>query len=132
MLYINDLPENTHHTVKLYADDSKIIGIIKSPEDADKLQGDINKIVEWSNKWLVSLNIEKCNVMHVGRGSKKSFKDYMIGMQDLLETKVERDLGILLSDDLKPRNQVVAAATRLIMMRVFPSLFSLMTDLKHT
>ena len=35
-LYINDLPENIHHMVKLYADDSKIIGIIKSPEDAEK------------------------------------------------------------------------------------------------
>ena len=29
-----------------------------------------------------------------------------------ISTKVVRDLGILISDDLKPRNQVVAAATR--------------------
>ena len=50
VLYINDLPENTHHTDKLYADDSIIIGIIKSHEDAEKLQGDIKKVVEWSNK----------------------------------------------------------------------------------
>ena len=112
MLYINDLPENTHHTVKLYADNSKIIGIIKSPEDSEKLQGDINKVVEWSNKWLMSLNIKKCKVMHVGRGSKKAIKDCMISMQDLSETKVKRNLGILISDDFKPQNQVVAAATR--------------------
>ena len=34
--YTNDLPENIQHTVKRYADDRKIIGIIKSPEDAEK------------------------------------------------------------------------------------------------
>ena len=58
VLYINDFPANIHHKVKLYADDKKIKEIINSPEYAEKLQSDINKVVEWSNQWLISLNIE--------------------------------------------------------------------------
>ena len=72
----------------------------------------------------MSLNIDKRKVMHVCRGSKKSVKGYMIGMQDPLETKVERDMDILKSDDLKPRNQVVVAATKAnIILRKFKQIF---------
>ena len=44
--YINDLPENMVHDVKIYADDSKILGVIKKDEDAFKLQQDIDHAVE--------------------------------------------------------------------------------------
>ena len=64
VLYINDLPENiTSHSMKLYADDSKIIGIIKSTKDSKNLQTDIDKAVEWSHKWqmkLYSTNAKLC------------------------------------------------------------------------
>ena len=56
VLYINDLPTNMHHSMKLYADDSKIIGVIKSPEDTIDLQRDIDRAVEWSNQWLMKFN----------------------------------------------------------------------------
>jgi hypothetical protein len=51
-------------------------------------------------------NIEKCKVMHVGRGHKKSTATYTMtstdGIRHPLETtKVERDLGVLVSENLK-------------------------------
>lgn len=109
VLYINDLPDNISHQVKLYADDSKIIGVIWTEEDARLLQEDINKAVVWSELWLMSFNIAKCKVMHVGRGKKKSdFEYYMPGVNgtpQLLEVSFnERDLGVIISDDLKLHN----------------------------
>ena len=53
--------------------------------------------------------------MHVGRQNNKSLRVYAManidGTRRTLEaTKVERDLGVLVSDDLKVRAQAVAAA----------------------
>ena len=60
-------------------------------------------------------NIDKCKIMHVGRTTKISNYRYTItdeqGIRNEIEvTRVERDLGIQVSDDLKVRNQVDTAA----------------------
>jgi hypothetical protein len=117
VLYINDLPDNISHHVKLYADDSKFLGVIRTDDDARILQEDINKAVVWSELWLMSFNITKCKVMHVGRGKKKSAFDYFMpgvnGTPQRLEvSQNERDLGVIISDDLKLDIQVVSAATK--------------------
>ena len=35
-------------------------------EDKEALQSDLDNLVEWSRKWLLAFNIEKCKVMHIG------------------------------------------------------------------
>jgi hypothetical protein len=116
VLFINDLPENMTHKVKMYADDSKIIGIIKKPEDGSMLQQDIDRFCQWSRTWLMNFNKSKCVVMHVGRRSKKSSQDYFMDSPDgphkLAETQLEKDLGIYISHDLKWKHQIEAAAAR--------------------
>ena len=37
-------------------------------EDQDSLQDDLNKLVAWSDKWLLKFNPEKCKVLHIGHG----------------------------------------------------------------
>jgi hypothetical protein len=117
VVFINDLPDGMFHKTEMYADDSKIIGVIKSIEDHKKLQEDINKGVEWSKKWLMRFNVKKCKVMHVGKNNKRSAHVYTMEdssgtAQVLQETMLERDLGVLISYDLKWRSQVEAAAAR--------------------
>ena len=41
VLYINDLPDIVNNQVKLYADDSKILAVIKNWEDATNVQKDL-------------------------------------------------------------------------------------------
>jgi hypothetical protein len=97
-----------------------------------ELQKDIDKGVEWAKTWLMRFNIKKCKVMHVGkRDSLRS--DHVYTMDDssgitheLEETSLERDLGVLISNDLKWRPQVEAATARAnrvfgIYKRVFQS-----------
>ena len=45
----------------LYADDAKVYKIISSSEDQEMLQRVINRLKEWCDKWLVSVNASKCN-----------------------------------------------------------------------
>ena len=42
VLYINDLPSNILSDVYMFADDTKIFNIIKSPEDQETLQNDLD------------------------------------------------------------------------------------------
>ena len=34
-----------------------------------ELQEDINKLVEWANKWQMSFNVDKCSVMNIGHNN---------------------------------------------------------------
>ena len=42
VLYINDLPEGIASTIKLYADDSKVISTVDDLESRNQLQGDLD------------------------------------------------------------------------------------------
>ena len=52
----------------------------------------------------------KCKVMHIGRNNPRN--DYKIGDVLLEKVSEERDLGVYLSDDLKPSLQCVEAAKK--------------------
>ena len=55
-----------------FADDTILCNRARNPDDKMELQEDINKLVEWANKWQISFNIDKCSVMHIGHNNKQS------------------------------------------------------------
>ena len=67
LVYINDINENITSSVRLFADDCVIYKSITSLEDAEQLQEDLCKICEWTNKWQMKLNIDKCAVLRCTR-----------------------------------------------------------------
>jgi hypothetical protein len=105
-IYINDLPRLLNNTSKLYADDTKIISIVDTHQQSLNLQNDLNKVQNWSKTWLMKLNTKKCKVMHFGKFNN-NFKYQMQdtssnnNMHTLETTTEERDLGVILSSDLK-------------------------------
>ena len=80
----------------------------KNPDDIMELQEDINKLVEWANKWQMSFNVHKCSVMHIGHNNMKS--NYNMSNQQLPTTDQQRDLGIIITKDLKWQKQTEKAA----------------------
>jgi len=118
VIYINDMPDALINTVKLYADDSKILADIGAKGEQDRhgaLQADLDQATSWARDWLMQLNFEKCKVMHFGHGNPK--KDYHLvdneGVVHTLEkTVAERDLGVIISSDLKQHRQVDKAASK--------------------
>ena len=92
MIFINDLLENISSLGKLFADDAKIYRQIKSREDARILQEDLIKLQEWSRKWLLQFNEDKCKVMHFGKKNPKN--QYQLNDKTLEETVLEKDLGV--------------------------------------
>ena len=61
VIYINDLPDSVNSDSFLFADDTKILRQITSAEDSITLQNDLKMLEEWSNKWLLRFNAEKCH-----------------------------------------------------------------------
>ena len=117
IIYINDLLELIGNDSKAYADDNKIISIIKNFYSNHKLQLDIDRVCKWSRDWSAQLNIEKCKVVHFGRNNMKY--DYEIESRTLNKSDCEKDLGVYISNDLKWEAQigyVTAKANRILGM----------------
>ena len=93
----------------MFADDTKIRARIQKLEDKDSLQHNLDKLVEWSKQWLLAFNPEKCKVMHTGHDQPTKYTMNTEGKGIQLEdiTK-EKDLGIWITRDLKPREQCSA------------------------
>ena len=60
IIYINDMPELLYHLCRLFADDSKIIAIIKNSCDTEKLQLDQAQLGNWTQLWKMRFNFDKC------------------------------------------------------------------------
>ena len=60
LIYINDIVEDIHSCIKLFADGTSLYIIVDNPlQAADILNSDLAKIHSWASKWLVSFNPSK-------------------------------------------------------------------------
>ena len=50
LLYVNDLPDWIKSSIKMFADDRKLWTTISDVDDKQKLQDDLCKLKEWSDK----------------------------------------------------------------------------------
>ena len=118
LIYINDLLEDLRSQGKMFADDAKIYRKIRNDQDRDMLQEDLDRVTEWSEKWLLEFNQDKCRVMHIGRGNPGY--TFALGGKTLQETEQEKDLGVLVRNDLKPSDHVctITAAANSLLWRI--------------
>ena len=70
VIYINDMPDCVAATAYLFVDDTKLCKEIRSPEDSNSLQRDLDSLQEWSNTWLLRFHPNKCKVMTVSNKKK--------------------------------------------------------------
>jgi hypothetical protein len=110
LIFIRDIDtaagQNT--LIKKFADDTKAAGRADNQEETGELQGVLDNMEEWAARWKMEFNIKKCKVMHFGASNKKH--QYTMNGQALETTREERDIGVLVTDDLKPAAQCAKAA----------------------
>jgi len=58
--------------VSLFADDAKISRHIATNEDSLNLQEALERMHSWSEEWLLKLNISKCKILSITRGTMHS------------------------------------------------------------
>ena len=73
-IYINDLPEICEQFARIYlfADDAKLFKHVICDEDHQALQLGLNALQDWSDKWLLKLNIFKCKSVFFARNINKN------------------------------------------------------------
>ena len=73
ILYINDLSDNVTCGIKLFADDTKVYSIIKDVSDTLLLQKNLDVVNQWSHKWLLKFNPDKCKLLQFGNSSPTNY-----------------------------------------------------------
>ena len=110
-IFINDLDEEVVEKVKVllkFADDTKMGHIIDSEESWRSLQDALDSLCNWAERWEMKFNVEKCHVLHLGRTNERRI--YSMNGTQLITTEMEKDIGVLVCENLKPSKQCEKAA----------------------
>ena len=91
-----------------FADDTKLVRKIKQNGNYEHLQDDLDKLIKSSGKWQMLFNFGKC--LHAGHGNEDVY--YRMGGRDLSTTTTEKDLGVIISADMKVSEQCAMAASK--------------------
>jgi hypothetical protein len=93
-----------------FADDTKGGKVIENLQDKENLQRALDLLCDWAEKWGMSFNVQKCKIMHVGKNNP--CYEYTMRGAKLGTTEEERDIGVVITKNLKPSEQCSKAAGR--------------------
>ncbi|KAK2728102.1 hypothetical protein QYM36_008548 [Artemia franciscana] len=87
--------------LSLFTDDTELQGEASA---SSQIQSDLDALTEKLEEWQLSPNVAKCSVVHLGHQNPK----YKYTMKSINMTKstYEKDLGVILSLDLKPEKHI--------------------------
>lgn len=101
--YTSDIPSTIQHCkLAMFADDIKLYmaGDKENQSNMQQLmQDDLNRLANWSQKWLLRFNPPKCATIHFGNQNQKHA--YNIYNQQIEAHNSERDLGVTVSSNMK-------------------------------
>ena len=106
VIYINDMPDliEKFAQVSLFADDAKISRYVSNKDDSIRLQEALEILYSWSEEWLLKLNISKCKVLSITRGTAQD-NAYRLntlgGTCNLERVEKMKDLGVIVDEKLK-------------------------------
>ena len=81
----------------LFADDTRLWRLIRDDSDILALQNDINRIIQWCDKWSLIINVKKCKHMSIAVKNEHQSSYHMLinGNEMKLDAvNMEKDLGI--------------------------------------
>ena len=103
LTYVDELTrllERHGVVVKLFADDIKVYLDMCNVGDAVKLQDALDLITGWAKEWQLSLSVNKCNILSIGK-SQDNAVSYINGIV-LPCLSHCRDLGVIITLELFP------------------------------
>ncbi len=81
-----------------------------SDQDAGVLQNERDSLYDWTEKWQMEFSVGKRSFMSVGRTNPAH--NSCLNDTSLSRSRCERDLGVIVSADLRPREQCLQARNR--------------------
>lgn len=95
LAYTADIKNSIVSPFSMYADDIKLYNI---SDNGEILRRDLLAVCEWSSRWLLPLNSDKCSVLYIGSGNPKI--PYHIDGKVVVPQDCVKDLGVFICSDL--------------------------------
>ena len=127
IIFINDLSTSlSFSNILLFADDAKCLMPISSLLDNIHLQSDLAAISDWCTTWNMSLNENKCSVVHFRADKSNTFFQYTLNGENIPSKAKGKDLGLSISANLNWRQHYQLITSRAYKMlgllrRIFSS-----------
>ena len=110
IIFINDIETDVISLLSKFADDCKIASKVVTEEDKKDVQEDINTLSTWSDEWQMKFHPKKCKTLHLGHNNRRN--EYYIKGQKIKEVTEEKDLGIIITEDLKAKRHIAEIVKR--------------------
>ena len=96
-IFINDLDEAIECILIKFADDTKLDGMVNTPEERTTIKY-LERLENWAIANKMNFNRGKCKVLHLG--NKNTMHKYKMRNAWLDSSICERDLGVLVDNKL--------------------------------
>jgi len=104
LIFINDIDKGIVNKLLKFADDTKLVSTVSSECEINPLRLNLKQLYYWSVNWQMLFNADKCKVLHFGY--KNISNIYSLGDEVINAENEEKDLGVIVSDTLKPSTVV--------------------------
>ena len=109
LIFINDLEASLKYSIlRIFADDSKLVKEVKTENDHEKLQEDLNMSLKWASNNNMELNQKKFQLLQYGKDEKLK-TPYKANTEVITKESVVKDLGVQMSEDLSWEAQITEA-----------------------
>ena len=120
LTYINDLPNCVQNSVcRLFADDCILYQRIRTSQDSDKLQADLDQLQKWESTWLMEFNTSKCQAISITNKIKPIIGRYQVHGHILEQVNCAKYLGIYIDSKLAFNTHVDAIVKKANSTRAF-------------
>ena len=101
LIFINDIVDEVNCPIKLFADDTSIYAIVDNPLITSlSLNSDLQKVQNWSNRWLVNFNPKKTESMIISRKIEPQFHPPLyFNNVPIKNVTTHKHLGLTFSND---------------------------------